>query len=522
MKEVKDSELSRRNFLTKGAMVAAGASILAISSKADAEEKNTGDDPITNDPVFTESTQTLTNKTISSRNNTLGGDDVFVKEFAPSGSDITTALNDALAYLAGIGRGGRILIPRGVWTTKGGHDFNSSVSIEGVGVTSNGPVYGTKVTFISGESNFVFRILANNQNCSLKNMEVNMENDSSAVGLLLTNQDQGSAVGTNIYFTAVENVQFWFGGYGIKVESSETKGVSDNFECIMNRFEKLSFFQCQTAFYCNSVNGGYEFNSCYFQISPKAGTALDCVFMGAMALENCLFVGVSSATAHVPASDGSTILKTFGAFNSISFHNCQDENVEFYYQNSTNYYPDVALSFKDCLIQSQFVFTASGAVIFDTCRINVTDIGSGGVRIRDTSTAFALVYQKGKNNLFWHIFPPQNTRLDDFVNDYSRLIYEANEVGLAEIAASNDTPAYFIRNATRGAVNVKSGTAYITVYNNLITTDSLVFAQLRTYDSGGARIREVQSGAGYFVIYLNQNAATDLSVAFKVENVFGI
>lgn len=513
-----NTEVSRREFLTKGAAVVAatGATIIAIQSTSHNVEARelTSNQMMTNDPVFTESTQTLTNKTISSRYNTLGADDVFVKEFISSGVDITSSLNSAISYLTGSGKGGRILIPQGSWTTNGGHEFGNSISIEGVGVTSNGPYIGTKVSLNESASNYVFRISANTQNCSLKNMHVDMTKASSATGLLMTNHHNETVVGTNIYFTAVENVQFWSGAYGIKVESQGTT----NFECIMNRFEKVSFFQCSTSFYCNSINGGYLFDTCYFQLATPSGTGLDCQYMGSVALENCLFVGVSKSTANVPPSDGSTILKTFGAYNNINFHNCQDENVEYYYQNSTNYYLDTPISFKDCIIQASFKYTASGSVIFDSCRINVTDIGSGHITISDTNNAFVYMYLKGGTEMFEHFDPMNlNPKFENFTNAYSRTIFESNEVGLLEVALITDNSATFVRNATRGAVNVKAGTSYTVVYNNLITTDSLVFAQLRSYDSGGARIREVQCNNGFFQINLNQNAASNLSVAFKVE-----
>ena len=165
-------------------------------------------------------------------------------------------------------------------------------------------------------------------------------------------------------------------------------------------------------------------------------------------------------------------------------------------------------------------------MIFDSCVINVTEIEDkkenplGCIKVTDTSTAWAKVYFKGSTNLFWHFNPPLNTRLDEFVNPYSQLIYEANDVGRAG-HPSRSVTEYFV-SGFRDQCDSRSsysspGAAYVSIYNKLVTADSLIFAQLRTYDSGGVRIREVQCGAGWFVIALTQNAASRLGVAFKIE-----
>jgi hypothetical protein len=129
-----DTEVSRRAFLSRSA-VAAGTSIIAIQAVAPPEAKagvKEANQMFTNELVYTESTQTLTNKTIAflSNNLIIGTDAVNVKEFLPSGTDITTALNSAISYLHGSstsGNGGVILIPRGVWTMNGGHELKESI-----------------------------------------------------------------------------------------------------------------------------------------------------------------------------------------------------------------------------------------------------------------------------------------------------------------------------------------------------------------------------------------------------------
>lgn len=514
-----NTDVSRRAFLSKGAAVAAGATIIAVPAFAATEPEAVGLTNLmrrTNDPVYTDDVQTLTNKTISSWQNKLGTDAINVREFLSSGTDITSALNSAISYLVNAGVGGQILIPHGVWTTNGGHDLNQGMTIEGVGPSVNG-YNSTEIKLNASQSSFVFRIKTGNSNITVKNLMINLVNNSSATGLLLTDHQNGTSFGPlSLYSTHVTNVYFKDGAYGIKVDSKEVSGVSTNFECILNRFEKVLFIGCQTSFYCNSVNGGYEFDTCYFSLPTSAGTALECKFMGFMSLHNCLFVGVSTPTAHVPPSDGTTILKTVGAYGSISFYDCQDENVQYYYQNSTNDYDYVPIVFRNCLIQATFKYTANGSVIFDACRINVTDIGYGHVKVKDTSTKFVRVILKNMTNLFWHT--GSNTRLDDFVNPYSQMIYDSNDAGAAVITPVTDTSSYYIINASRGTVNVQSGTSYIQVYNRIVSANSLIFTQLLTYDSGGARIRNVVPAGEYFVIYLTQNAATNLNIAFKVEN----
>lgn len=527
--------LSRRSFLGKGAAVAAGGSIIAIAASSPQTAKGAENMPnqmLVGDPVDTTSAQTLYNKTLNSFYNTLGTTALNVKEFLASGTDITDAINDAIDFLANAGFGGTILIPPGpiisgnvrYWTTDGGHDLVSGIVIEGVGPTTN-ILNGTELKLNSSANDFVFRVKAPWQNCSLRRLTINMQNNSNAAGLVLTDHVNGTIQGTNIYFTNVEEVTFYYGKYGIWVDSKETSGVSTNFECIMNRFERVVFLGCETGFSCNSINGGYTFDSCYFNLPTPNGTALNCKWIGNIALDNCLFVGNQTPVANVPPTDGSTILKTFGAYNNICFYNCQDENVQYYYQNSTNDWGDVPIVFENCIIQSSFKYTANGSVIFDSCGINVTEIevsgqGQGHVKVTDTSTAWVRVYFKGLTRLGWHFNPPVNTRFDEFVNLNSHLIYETNDIGAPVIHPDplpNTSSQAFQINASRGAVMVPAGAAYVSIYNNLVTADSLIFAQLRTYDSGGVKIREVQCSAQYFQINLTQNTANAVSVGFTIE-----
>lgn len=508
-----NTDLSRRNFLTKGtaAAVAAGASIIAIPATSPMNVSGaTGTTPmLTNDPVYTESVQTLSNKTISSQNNTLGTDAINVREFSISGSDITSALNSALTLL-GSYPGGQILIPHGTWETNGGHVVPHSVSIEGVGFNTGVTNTGTMIKLKTGQSSFMFKLLTDRRNVSFKNLGINLNDTSSATGILMTNN--GCTAGGYescgfVYNTCIENVGIYGGAYGIKVDSIS----NTQFECILNRFERVSFIGCTTAFYCNTVNSGFTFDNCHFYIpggpSATGGTALNCYVVGNISLEHCLFVGVGFG-ANQPVTDGSTILKTTGNFNNISFYDCQDEGLQYAYQNSTNHWDIVSIVFRSCLIQSHFKFTAHGNITLDGCRCSGT--------IYDSSSAVAKIFLKGVWNYYTSPTVHSAAPLTSFVNAYSQVVYENLEVGAPVVKGTGVTGTQSI-NASRGAVNIASGTSWVQVYNNLVRPDSLIFLQLRTYDSGGARIREVYTATDYFVIYLTQNAATELSIGFIIE-----
>jgi hypothetical protein len=359
----------------------------------------------------------------------------------------------------------------------------------------------------------MFKIEALHHNCSLKNMAINMTNNADAIGLLMTD---GNTTLSHIKYTTVENVTFLNGAYGIKVSSTS------NFECIQHRFERIIFNGCQTSFYNNTINCGYSFDTCYFLL-PEDGIALHLTHAGNVAIEHCLFVPSSATVAN-----NSTVLKTVGAFNSISFYNCQDEGIVYAYQNDANPYEYISVVYRNCLIQSLFKFNSTGSVVLDSCRVGSWDTYSfsgappvpiGGAFI-DSSTAVARVYLKGQYNFFrWaptimYLGAPIAT----FNNAYSRLIFESNEIGEPEIvAAGASVPASYIINKSRGLINIDTGSTSILVYNNLVTVDSIVFAQLQSVDSGGARIKEVLCDAGYFYITLTAAAANKIRVGFKVE-----
>lgn len=426
------------------------------------------------------------------------------------------------------GRGGQILIPHGKWTSAGGHTLDAyrmSISIEGVGYNHNPEHWGTEIRLSSKpNANYMFRVLADNHKTSLKNLTVNMRGVTDSVGLLITDHDGNSTSGTIAYAVSLENIGFNDCIFGIKVDAVG----NTHFESILNKFDRCSFITCETGFYCNSVNTAFSFDSCYFSL-PAAGTALECAYMGNLAVEHCTFVGNQGNEPHVPATDGTTILKAVGGFNNISFYDCQDENIQFAYQKGGGAYTFVPLVFRSCIIQSKLLFSASGSVIFDSCRIGVSTCSYPGVpkecrvgAVEDTGTAYARVYLKGLNN-FYTPTSQVDGKISAFVNPLSRVIYEAKEMNSPEIYSVEEKDTEYTVTATRGIVIIPESESYVVVHSDLLREDSIVLTQLRTYDSGGARIREVQcastgSAGGYFQINLTQQALTDLEVAFKIES----
>jgi len=517
-----NQNLSRRKFLAAGSVVVA-SSLLAVETKAASDtvalaenSKNIANNAglFLDDPVTTEASQTLRNKKISALDgNVFGTATVNIKEyssFPTTGTDITAALNWAIGQLNGIG--GRILIPAGIWTSSGGHAIPDAVSIEGVGQNFDS-AQGSEIKMLSSAFDHMFILTGDRRKCSLKNLRVNLVNRLDAAGLLI--QNTGSFI---VYGTYVENVSFVRGAYGIKVFST-----TGNFECILNRFERVSFIGCRKGFFCNSINGGYSFDTCYFSIptiegNTPAGIALEILTTGNVAVEHCLFVGNGSSGPNILPTDGSIILKTVGAFNNISFYNCQDENIQYSYRNTNNNYSSVPLVYRNCLIQSKLKFTADGSVVFDSCVLNITSINNEeqnvAIQVEDSENIFVRVLLNGLNYIYTaQGFTPG--KLVKFFSPYSRVIDGAGNVN--PHITTPPPGVYQIINSSVGIVTVAQGAYYASIYNNLVTTDSMVFLQLRTYDSGGARIRDVSCQGGLFTIYLTQNAAIDLKVSFEVK-----
>lgn len=535
MNEEEKNNVSRRKFLYTGAAAAAVSSIISIKAIAATESEQlpetansgmTNNSALAGDPVTTTDPQILENKTISSRNNVsgtdgniLGTDYLNIREFGITGTDITRALTDAINELKLSPEGGQILIPHGIWTSDGGHDIPRSVSIEGVGYHPSPNIGGTEIKMNNSSTKaYMFGVISNevkNDNSSLKNLLINLNDLSGKIGLLM--KSINPLILTGIYNTCVENVGFSHCAYGIKVDSPINGNTRTNFECILNRFERVSFFGCGVGFYCNTSNTGFTFDNCYFELLVNQ-TALDCEYMGNLSLNHCLFVSNQGS----PPISGTTILKTLGAFNNISFYDCQDEGIEFAYKSATNNYPYVALVYRNCLIQSMFQFNANGEVIFDSCRIGVRDDELEEdppveyFAVKDSTNGYARVQLRGLNNIFTNT-NQIGGKIAKFVNQYSQVIYETKDVGLPVISPTRVDIGLYSINATRGEVTFFEGEITIRVLNNLIGSDSLVFTQLRTKDMGGARISEVICGPFYFDIFLTQKADNDLSVGFLIS-----
>jgi hypothetical protein len=451
-----EKSVSRRNFLAAGsAVVASSVLISAPDAKAETKAETKAEEliakpvntpPLAEEVVTTTARQTLENKTISAESNNLiiGTEYLNIRQMPgfPSGvgtdNDITAPLTNAINRLKTFGtRGGQILIPRGLWTSSGGHDLGDSTSVEGVGVNSStgtGEQSGTEIQMKPGGSH-MFRIGGPGErlNCSIKNLVVRMNNNPTATGLLMTTNS-----GQRIYGTYLENVQFWGGDYAIKVitgaglensyrgpyNAGTTYQVNDltnigatyyrcistafnqypatspafweyaasmgNFECILNVFNRVTL-GCRVGLYCETNNSGFEFNTPYIYLPLTAdAVAFYCYIMGSLTVNNYL------AVSNPPGlSTGPTLLYTVGAYNTILFQNGgQDENVRFLYRNALNNYSFAPIVFRSCLIQSEIKITANSSFVSDSNTF-VNFIGSPN--FKDSPTGWCKLYLMGKN-----------------------------------------------------------------------------------------------------------------------------
>lgn len=499
--EPSDEEtVTRRNFLRAISGTVAGASILVLQPQA-------------------ASAQTPSLVTPAS-SNAIGTGCVNVTEFPLSGTDITDELNAAIASVAkadlapSVPRGGQILIPRGRWTTKGGHILNGSISIEGAGTNLRENTtypWGSELQLAPISrgvySDFVFKLNTNDSphNCAIKNISLLLDG-SNSTGLLITNDKPAPS---NIKLTTLENVTFSGGDFGIKVDSKPLNKV--NFECIVNRFERLTFSGCKTAFYNSTVNCGYSFDNCFFMV-PANGTAIHSEYTGSISVDHCLFLGVNASAKN------NTVLRTTGVFNSISFYDCQDEGITYAYQNSTNPNPLGQLTYRNCVIQSKFKFTGQGSITLDSCRVWAEDPKVGA--FQDTANASVAVYLKGYTSFFcWKPLKYYGVKVGTFVNPYSRVINEAGDVGTPFIATQSDPPqpAYALNGTSRGIVKVAKGSNQVVVNNVDVRDTSIVFALLQSQDPGGAHVSSVVCELGRFTINLDKPASANLRVAFRLE-----
>ena len=83
--------------------------------------------------------------------------------------------------------------------------------------------------------------------------------------------------------------------------------------------------------------------------------------------------------------------------------------------------------------------------------------------------------------------------------------------------AAGTTGAQTINKPT-GTVNFAAGTSQLVLTNSLITSNSLVFCNVRTNDATAVSCRVTDAAAGSATIRLNANATAETSVAFWVTN----
>lgn len=495
-----DSEtlVSRRRFLGAASAAAAGASIIVIHPTAAA----------------------AMNTQKAYMYNVIGTDYVNVSTFPISDDgDITDELDQAIDLLKNAGeafslpRGGQILIPRGQWTTRGGHVIYQGVSIEGVGSVvipgDRGVPWGTELKLVAGRKRtypaYMFMVDAGYTNSSMKNLSIVLGSSPSA-GLLITND---STADDTLRHTHIENVAFQGGAYGVQCKVTIHGELDSNIEALPISIHRSYFHDCKSSFYCDSVNSGFVFDTCTFLIPPD-GIALECPTIGNLSVDHSVFFPSG------PLDAGQTILKTEGLFNNIVFNDCQDEGLTHCYRNTSNNFAWRPLVFNNCLIQSKFKYTADGSLILNSCQVSSN-------LIEDSATGAVSLYLKGKNTFFdLNASPPvyYGGSIGTFVNAESRQVYESVHYGLPEIISpSAPVPEFYVIQQSRAIVNIDAGTSYIVVYNSRVTPNSMVFTQFQSFNSGAVQVRDVQCSAGSFQINLTGPTPVKLRVAFQIENM---
>ena len=253
---------------------------------------------------------------------------------------VTAGINQFFAYLAAnpksIG-----YIPPGSWRTNGGHTlpFETNLICSGRLLMVANNTFLVKLQGVAGSP--IVNFYADN-------LKLDLGTTTGTTGFLLTGD--GS---TPMFNITLHNLAIYGGAVSFNYLSA-----SNDMEVENLKFTGVTyFFYGQTQYKCNSINNSVIFDYCYSYL-PLAGTWLDIIRCGALHIHGFLCTGTQTAVAHVPASDGSTILKLTEGFNEISISGGQDENVEYFLvKNGGNYYPG-RLALRDNAIQSKLHFNA--------------------------------------------------------------------------------------------------------------------------------------------------------------------
>lgn len=424
------------------------------------------------------------------------------KYIKTTGVGFTSDLDDALTALTS-GIGGEIILPKAEVDFAGGElDVPPGVTIDGYGTNENGGGRGTHLNLVRASGAVVdptcaFRITGASRKVTLKNFTLEMTDVPASDGVLMTNPS-----GFSIHSTHLENITFLNGR--VQINALHTGGGEVS-EMISNTVQRCSMITAtQAAFKCNTINSGFKFSDGIYVHVDDDCVGFDITEIGNLIVEDYLAVGFNELTSN------STLLKTTGAFNNIVIKEGHIEGIEWDYRKETNSFPEVAVVFKDNLLQGKMHFAANGAIVLDNNRVTTDDDGY----LTDSVGGYALVHLRGVN----HVSNPGGTKkiLTEFTNQYSQVYHPNGRINdiLIQPAGTTTTPT---QHCTVGAANIPTSRNYAEINNNMVIPSSIITAVLRTYDTTGIHVTGVFAGTGVFYIYLNENPPAEMQVAWELK-----
>ena len=409
---------------------------------------------------------------------------INIARLMSGGTDITTALNAALAQInqSASTRGGQIFIPRGDWTTNGGHQLDSGIEIRGVGC-SEAENDATRITLNVGGNNYIFGLDGNEENARIKDLALNLRlRTTNGIGFYVT-----GASNTYHHSTELGNVGFFGGRYGIKIEASNSNSSPQNDGFSANN---CKFIGCRTAFYSDTLNCSIYITKPEIGVASvdtpngfyTGGIAFEIPFCGVFVCRDYHIYG-TNPNANMPQTNGSIVLYTVGAFNKILFENGQDEGVQYFYTNAGNAYSTHPIVVRDSVVQSIFYPSGDASFVASSCKfINSVDYPTfqcpadktvhlylEGQNFVETRTVASSGYDGGE------IVDASMATLTGFSSNYAALYNTDGSLGESTGSAvrKHDFALYPTINATQGSVDFRGtdlGSAQTThvIYNFLL------------------------------------------------------
>lgn len=494
-----------------------------------------------------------------------------------TGNDITTKLKSQLQQIEQSGAvGGVIVFPKGDFTGDGNFNLVSATYLgqgkdaqSGISGTALSSPYGTGTrltmnaklagTNTPNPHNNFFNIGAHDplggaalvpfsrRDIIVKNMMINMSAKKSAHGILLTNSGPlpGSTLGYTISQCAFEGIYFKYG------EEAGATGRAiivyayggGQFEGINNIIQRCDFIGAFNAFYCNSINGSWEIKTNRADHYPDT-VSIDLQTVGSIKVFDWLDVCGASGTPpnQQITTNGTVFMRTTGAWNSITVEELQTEIIEYAYQHGggldingnliANNYPRKCVKFIGGLIQSKVKYFASGTFVDDgvfwvnhVTQPTFLDTNGG------LASGWCQLFRRGGGNVetrnnagFPTSDPPPpiafgdggTNRLTGFTNKYSRIIDCYGNINRHVNLPLAPPPAVVEINASTGTVTVGTGLASITVYNNLVGPNSIVWAHMKDAD-GSIFVTRTLCGNEVFQIFLSGATTAARQIEFEVR-----